>query len=73
MKTSATAAGVYFPASGQLGYNVVINGPQATIYKVTAVKKDKPRTGVSHRPDAWPVHSSHARGSSHPGRRCSLL
>jgi hypothetical protein len=50
MKTSAQAAGVYYPASGQLGYNVVLNGPQATIYKISAVNKKKPRTGVSTDP-----------------------
>ena len=48
-RPSATAAGVYFPASGAFGYNVVINGPSATVYKVTAVEKDKPEP-ASHRP-----------------------
>ncbi len=37
MKVTAQAAGAYYPLSGAQGYNVVLNGPQATIYKVTDV------------------------------------
>jgi hypothetical protein len=38
MKASAQNSGSYYAASGALGYNVVLNGPQATIYKVTNVE-----------------------------------
>jgi len=39
MKVSAQASGAYYGSSGALGYSIVLNGPQATIYKVTAVEK----------------------------------
>ena len=39
MKASAQGSGAYYAASGALGYNVVFNGPQATIYRVTNVEK----------------------------------
>ncbi len=39
MKVTAQAAGAYYPLSGALGYDVVLNGAQATIYKVTKVEE----------------------------------
>jgi hypothetical protein len=43
MKTSAVGSGSYYGASGVKGYDVILNGPQVTIYKVSDVETQKPR------------------------------
>ncbi len=48
MKTEATNAGTYYPASGALGYRVTLNGAQATIQKITAINTIKPRTAAEY-------------------------
>ena len=49
MKTSAQTNSSYYGAlgTGYLGYSCEINGAQATVYKITAVNKNQPRTGVT--------------------------
>ncbi len=37
MKVSAQNAGAYYAASGQKGYNVILNGTSATIYKISKI------------------------------------
>jgi len=44
MKLSAVGSGSYYAPSGVLGYDVVLNGSQVTVYKVSAVATLKPRT-----------------------------
>ena len=49
MKVTAQAAGAYYPLSGAKGYEVVLNGPQATIYKITDIAT-KPSVATSTTP-----------------------
>ncbi len=49
MKVTAQAAGAYYPLSGAKGYEVILNGPQATIYKVTDIAT-KPSVATSTTP-----------------------